>query len=265
MMLLVVIFCLVVAPVANAVEKHEGVNVMDAGFIHSDGAHVRFIRATGNKVDAEMSGTPLYLQNKVIHSPGFEKDDESCMFDKNRKTEYFTRIAREPNETLAFGSGWHSDLTFYKETPYLSTVMGIDLYNNKTNTLFKDMRHVLRDWDENVGIPLNGLYANHTDDFNYWALHPVVRSDVPGSPALFVNRAFTRNIIGDDTGLLEKLLTFIDEHKGSEFEVEWRMGQMLIWDNTYLQHSTPPVNHASNPLDQRREIRRVIVTGWVPI
>ena len=243
-----------------------GVSIVDARSVTSDGAHVRALRDNIHKVDREMSGTPLYLQNNIIHSPGFkEGDTESCMFNNSKRTEYFTRISREVNETLAFGSGWHSDLTFYKETPHLSTVMGIELFKDKTSTLFKDMRHVLNDWYKTGGERLEGLYAKHTDDTNYWNDHPVVRSDVPGSPALFVNRAFTRSIVGRDDDLLERLFDFIDNHTESEFEVEWKMGDMVIWDNTYLQHSAPPFDWDKNPPDSRREIRRVITTGWEPI
>ena len=248
---------------------NDGVWVMDARHIHSDGGHVRAIRSDlKTTVDAEMSGTPLYLQKRIIHSPGFkEGDTDSCMFDTTKVTKYYTRISREINETLAFGSGWHSDLTFYKITPHLSTVMGIELYNDKTSTLFKDMRHVLNDWNKIEGNEqLDGLYANHSDNHKYWAVHPVVRTDVPGSPALFVNRAFTRSIIGHEgSDLLDRLLDFIDNHKGSEFEQEWKMGEMLAWDNTYIQHSAPPFDWDKNPPDYRREIRRVITTGWEPL
>jgi alpha-ketoglutarate-dependent taurine dioxygenase len=251
------------------VSENAGIWLIDARHINTDGEHVRAIRGELHAtVGAEMSGTPLYLQNKIIHSPGFKGGDlKSCMFDTTRRTEYFTRISREINETLAFGSGWHSDLTFYKTTPHLSTVMGIELYNDTTITHFKDMRHVLSDWKkvEGDGV-LEGLYANHTDKHNFWAIHPVIRTDVPGSPALFVNRAFTRSIVGhENDDLLDRLLDFIDNHKDSEFEQEWGVGQMLIWDNTYLQHSAPPFDWDKNPLDHRREIRRVVTTGWVPI
>lgn len=250
----------------SVVSSHTGVSVIDAKKITSDGAHVRMFRDNFHKVDAEMSGTPVYLQNKIIHSPGFkEGDTESCMFDNSKRTRYFTRIAREVNESMTFGSGWHSDLTFYKVTPHLSSVMGIELFNDKTSTLFKDMRHVLNDWYKEGGESLDGLYANHTDNFNYWAIHPVVRTDVPGSPALFVNSAFTRSIVGRDDDLLERLLKFIDDHGASEFEIEWKIGDMLIWDNTYIQHSAPPFDWDKNPSDHRREIRRVVTTGWEPI
>lgn len=262
------VLCFLLTAVGKA--EQSGVWVVNARHISNDGAHVRALRTDLNAiVDPEMSGTPLYLQNRIIHSPGFkEGDNDSCMFDTTKTTKYFTRISREVNETVTFGSGWHSDLTFYKTTPHLSTIMGIDLYNDKTYTLFKDMRHVLNDWNKVEGNEsLEGLYANHTDNFNYWAVHPVVRTDVVGSPALFVNRAFTRSLVGghEDDNLLDRLLDFIDNHKESEFEQEWGMGDMLIWDNTYLQHSAPPFDWNKNPSDHRREIRRVVTTGWVPI
>lgn len=228
-----------------------------SSFIHLDEQHVAFMRTKGT-VDPEVSGTPLYLQNKIIHSPGF--DEDHCMF-KLTPTRYFTRIVREADEQLPFGFGWHADLTFYKKPPQMSSVMGIELFNNQTKTRFKDMRHVLKSWNEEVGIPLEGLFANHSDDFNYNTIHPVVRKDVPDDPSLYVNRAFTRNIIGEENNeLLEKLFDFIDNHKESEFEIEWTIDDMLIWDNSFLQHTAVKEN-----LHARREIRRVIVSGEEPI
>jgi alpha-ketoglutarate-dependent taurine dioxygenase len=191
---------------------------------------IRFGRIFGN-IDKVISGTPPYLQGKVVHSPGFEDGSDHCMFNVD-PTEYYTRIVKEPGEILSFGEGWHADLTYLKEPPAYSIIRAVELPGGKSRTMFKDMQQVLNDYPRKES--LLGLMANHSDNFNTSSIHPVVNRGM-----LYVNRAFTRNIIGkDDNGkLLNELLDFIDNHKESETVVEWTEDDIVMWDNRFVYHS----------------------------
>lgn len=199
-------------------------------------------------VDKVISGTPHYLSNKIVHSPGFEDGDEHCMF-KIKPTEYYTRIVKDPGDDLAFGEGWHSDLSYLENPPTFSIVRAVELPGNKTSTMFKDMGMVFRDFPNNERLV--NLMANHSDDFNTSSMHPVVKDG-----KLFVNQAFTRNIIGDeDNKLLDEILSFIDNHSKSEVVIDWTIDDIIIWNNDFLFHSA----NYNYPKDQRREIQRVVV------
>lgn len=192
------------------------------------------------KVDRYISGTPPYLQKKIDHS-----HDENCMFNIE-PTEYYTRIIKEKGEEI----GWHSDMSYLKNTPTFSIVRPVSLPDNKTSTMFKDMKMVLNDFPNNER--LINLYANHSDDFNTSSTHPVVRDGY-----LFVNRAFTRNIIGIDDGnvFLEQIFQFIDNHKESETLIKWEIDDILVWNNNFLFHTAV----YDYPKDEYREIQRVII------
>lgn len=208
---------------------------------------ITFGNALG-KVDRVKSGTPHYLTDRVVHSPGFEDGDDHCMFHVE-PTEYYTRIIKEPGELLSFGEGWHADLTFLRFPPSLSIIRGVELYNNISRTKFKNMTMVLEDYPRKE--ELLGLYANHSDNFNTSSIHPVINRGI-----LYVNRAFTRNIIGqEDNKLLEELFDFIDNHTASETIVEWTIDDILMWDNRFVYHSAV----YDYPKEARREIERVVV------
>lgn len=210
-------------------------------------------KAFGN-VDKIKSGTPQYLAKRVVHSPGFEDGDDHCMFNIE-STEYYTNIIKEPGEDLSFGEGWHADLTFFDSPPTYSIIRGVELPGNSSRTMFKDMKMVLDDYPKKN--ELHRLQANHSDNFNTSTVHDVVRNGV-----LYVNRAFTRNIIGmENNDLLEELFDFIDNHKESETIVEWTIDDILMWDNRFVYHSAI----YDYPKEERRHIQRVVVDGYINV
>lgn len=181
------------------------------------------------KIDKVKSGTPQYMSNSV---------DEQC----TDTTEYYTNIV---NDDLT----WHADLTFFKHPPVLSIIRGIELPNNTSKIIFKNMTMVLNDYPKRQALV--HLYANHSDGFNTSSIHPIVKNG-----ALYVNSVFTKNIIGvNDTAILDELITFIDKHKESETIVEWTIDDVLMWDNRLVQH----VDIYDYPKSMRREIQRVVV------
>merc|ERR1712170_206491 len=87
---------------------------------------------------------------------------------------------------------------------------------------------------------IGALRANHTDGAGRSAVHPVVRRDGI-EESLFVNKAFTREILGEeDNSLLESVLEFIDnmpiEHAESFLNIAWEKDQMVVWDNRFVAH-----------------------------
>jgi alpha-ketoglutarate-dependent taurine dioxygenase len=200
------------------------------GKLKSTEDFLHFARTFGN-IDKAISGTPPYIINNNL---------EHCI----EPTEYYTSIVEEPGDDNHF---WHSDLSYLAVPPNFSIVRAIELPYNKTKTIFKDMKMVFDDFPNNER--LIGIMANHSDNFNTSNIHSVVRGD-----RLFVNKVFTRSIIGYENNiLLNEILTFIDNHKESEIIIEWEIDDILIWDNNFVFHYDYPEE------ELRREIQRVII------
>lgn len=90
------------------------------------------------------------------------------------------------------------------------------------------------------------------------AEHPVVRTHpVTGRRFLYVNRGFTRRIVGLDDSESEALLQLLFrhcEHPGFQVRYEWSEGDVAIWDER------PTLHYAvADHYPQRREMARVNV------
>jgi sulfonate dioxygenase len=73
-------------------------------------------------------------------------------------------------------------------------------------------------------------------------VHPVVRRHpVTGDEALYVNRQFTRHIVGLKREESENILRFLYDHidKGGDVQarVKWQPGSVVLWDNRVTAHS----------------------------
>lgn len=101
----------------------------------------------------------------------------------------------------------------------------------------------------------NGETRGRTTRIGDGAEHPVVRTHpVTGRRYLYVNRGFTRRIVGLAPTESEALLELLFRHcERPEFQVryEWTVGDVAIWDER------PTLHYAvANHFPQRREIAR---------
>ncbi|MBK7950758.1 MAG: TauD/TfdA family dioxygenase [Deltaproteobacteria bacterium] len=165
----------------------------------------------------------------------------------------FTRDAT----TVGLENEWHGDGTF-RPMPTMGTMLrAIEVPEVGGDTLFADMsgafmllpaelrRRVvgltaIHDWSigayaAKYGDRLDALRAAHPP-----VAHPVViRHPATGRPTLFVNRLFTREIVGlrADEGeeLLAALCGMVDL---PEVQVRWRWepGSVALWDNVACNH-----------------------------
>ena len=164
-------------------------------------------------------------------------------------------IHADKDSPRANGEGWHSDVSCDPEPP-----MGSILYIKKCpprggDTLFASMYAAYEALSDRMKTYLDGLKAEHSGDHyrgqyaNYGiadkaeyprAEHPVVRiHPVTGRKALYVNKGFTRRLIGVPLDESEGILNYLYEHKANplfQCRFRWQENSIAFWDNRCVQH-----------------------------
>ena len=139
------------------------------------------------------------------------------------------KIYADKDSPRANGEGWHSDVSCDLEPP-----MGSILYIRQCpprggDTLFANMYAAYESLSDRMKTYLDGLTALHDGESTYRGLyanygvadrpaypraeHPVVRTHpVTGKKALYVNRGFTRHIVGIPRDESDAMLAYLYQH-----------------------------------------------------
>jgi taurine dioxygenase len=199
------------------------------------------------------------------------------------------RVHKPAGEPASFGTGWHTDNTFF-ECPSLGTVLyGEVIPPYGGDTLFASMTRAYDALSERMRAMLEGLVAVHsaaraydpavTGEAKYrgdapmtyrWSEavekqveHPVVRTHPEtGRKGLFVNPMFTQHIVGLTASESEALLAFLQSHATRpEFtcRFRWEPGSVAFWDNRCTQHYA-----MDDYRDFERVMTRVTIAGDRP-
>ena len=163
-------------------------------------------------------------------------------------------IHADEHSPRANGEGWHSDVSCDPEPP-----MGSILYIRRCppqggDTLFASMYAAYEALSERMKTYLAGLTALHDGEDVYRGLyagvadkpsypraeHPVVRTHpVTGRKALYVNRGFTRRILGVPLDESHAILEYLYQHAANplfQCRFRWRENSVAFWDNRCTQH-----------------------------
>ena len=166
------------------------------------------------------------------------------------------KIHADRNSSRANGEGWHTDVSCDEEPP-----MGSILYIKQCpphggDTLFASMYAAYEALSDRMKTYLEGLVAVHDGEQVYRgtyanlgvadkpvyprAEHPVVRTHpVTGRRALYVNRGFTRNIVGIPADESAAILGYLYDHMESplwQCRFRWTERAVAFWDNRCTQH-----------------------------
>ncbi|HVZ07871.1 TauD/TfdA dioxygenase family protein [Rhodopila sp.] len=184
---------------------------------------------------------PLHLHPAAPHAPGHPE---------------LMIIKADKDSSRANGEGWHSDVSCDAEPP-----MGSILYIKETpphggDTLFASMYAAYEALSDRMKTYLDGLTAVHDGEDAYRgtyanlgvadkpvyprAEHPVIRTHpVTGRKALFVNRGFTKRILGiprDESAGILSYLFGLAEDPLFQCRFRWRPDSIAFWDNRCVQH-----------------------------
>jgi taurine dioxygenase len=184
---------------------------------------------------------PLHIHPAAPHAPGHPE---------------LMVIHADKDSPRANGENWHSDVSCDPEPPLGSILYIRTCPPRGGDTLFASMYAAYDALSERMQRYLEGLTALHDGEPVYRGLyanygvadkpdypraeHPVVRTHpVTGRKALYVNRGFTRRILGIPRDESEGLLRYLYEHMENplfQCRFRWRANSVAFWDNRCVQH-----------------------------
>ncbi|KAF1812704.1 TauD-domain-containing protein [Eremomyces bilateralis CBS 781.70] len=209
-------------------------------------------------------------------SPTPEGHPELLIVHRNVNTSEFDFFLANRNS----GVGWHSDVSFEKQPPATTFLYALDVPGVGGDTAFVNQVEAYNRLSPAFKERLHGLKALHSGieqvEFSrkrggivkregVTSEHPIVRTHpATGEKALFVNKGFTRRIVGFKDEESEALLNFLYDHigRGIDYQarVKWAPGTVVIWDNRVTSHSAI-VDWTTG---ERRHLARITPQGEVP-
>jgi taurine dioxygenase len=176
------------------------------------------------------------------------------------------RVLKPAGEAAYFGTGWHSDNSFFAEPSAITVLYGETVPDVGGDTLFASMERAYEALSSPLRAFLDPLVAVHsagdaydprtTGDAKYKGEtaitytfseaiydeveHPVIRTHPEtGRRSLFVNPMFTQRIVALGANESAKLLELLYEHCARpdfSCRVRWEPGTLTLWDNRFVQH-----------------------------
>jgi alpha-ketoglutarate-dependent sulfate ester dioxygenase len=266
------------------------------------------IRKIGGRIGAEVTGTDLrdpgdfaeinaaLLEHKALIFRGAGLDDDGQIAFASRfgaLTQAHPTVPSvdgQPNILPVDGeegirsNAWHTDVTFVRTPPKVSTLRALVVPPYGGNTLIANAAAAYRDLPAELREFADRLWAVHTNDYDY-ALprrnsekaaeyrkvftstryqigHPVVRvHPESGERGLFIG-GFAGKIVGlsgtESRDILRIFQAYVTRPENI-LRVVWNPGDLVVFDNRITQHYAP-----DDYGDQPRRLHRVTVAGDAP-
>jgi taurine dioxygenase len=165
-------------------------------------------------------------------------------------------IRADKDSPRANGEGWHSDVSCDLEPPLGSILYIRQCPPRGGDTLFASMYAAYDALSDRMKVYLEALTAVHDGEQNYRgtyanfgiadkpsyprAEHPVIRTHpVTGKKSLYVNKGFTRRILGIPVDESDGILRYLYEHMANplfQCRFRWQENSVAFWDNRCAQH-----------------------------
>ncbi len=186
--------------------------------------------------------------------------------------------AGKPIGNLGDGEAvWHADMTYVDVPPKAAMLYSLEVPPSGGNTYFADMfaayetlpadlekaaegKVAVHDASRNSAGMLRKGYKEVTDvRETVGARHPLVRTDPQtGRKALFLGRRPNSYVLGLDVAQSEALLDTLWAHATQlRFAMchEWKVGDLLMWNNLSVLHRRDPFDPNSRRVMHRTQIK----------
>jgi taurine dioxygenase len=172
---------------------------------------------------------------------------------------------------------WHADMTYIDVPPKAAILHSLEVPPGGGNTYFADMFTAYETLPADMKRTAEGKIAVHDASRNsagflrkgyeevtdvretVGARHPLVRSDpATGRKALFLGRRPNAYIVGlevaDSEALLDALWAHATQRRFAMCH-EWRVGDLLMWNNLSVLHRRDPFDPNSRRIMHRTQIK----------
>jgi len=185
-------------------------------------------------------------------------------------------------ERVVNGATWHTDHSFTERPPMGTILYALVIPEKGGETSFCDMRAAYDALGDDMKQQVDGLRAVHAYESRRSprkmltrtdaekaetanVTHPLVRVHPPtGERALYMSTTRLDHIADIDLAEGDALVDELFAHATQDkfvYHHEWRVGDMLIWDNRCTMHHA----NGNYPRDQKRLMQRIMIEGEAPI
>ena len=179
-------------------------------------------------------------------------------------------------------SGWHTDDSYFEVPAKATMLQSLAIPDSGGQTKFSNTRRAWETLPEPRQRELAGLRAVHGYDTMRAparakkrtqeeidetpdVVHPLIRThDDTGRKAIYLNPNRTDRIVGWERAasdaVLDELYARITRPE-FQYHHEWRLGDLLLWDNRCLVHAV----NTDFPVGQKRLHQRILLKGTRPV
>ncbi len=178
-------------------------------------------------------------------------------------------------------AGWHTDDSYFEVPAKVTLLQSIEIPDCGGHTQFCNTRKAYDELLETDKERLDGLFAVHAYDTMRTparaqkrtkqeeaetpeVVHPLIRThEDTGAKAFYFNPNRTDRIVNMDRAESDALLDWVHgtiTQQKYRYDHEWRVGDILIWDNRCLVHSV----NVDFPVGQTRLHQRILLKGTRP-
>ncbi|MBT4137196.1 MAG: TauD/TfdA family dioxygenase [Candidatus Latescibacteria bacterium] len=178
-------------------------------------------------------------------------------------------------------SAWHTDDSYFEKPAKVTLLQGLKIPDSGGQTRFCNTQKAFEDLSETEKHRVDGLQVVHAYDTvraparaakrtpeeeaeTPDVIHPLIRThEDTGTKAFYFNPNRTDRVVDMERTKSDALLDWVDEmvtQSKYRYDHEWRVGDILIWDNRSVLHSV----NMDFPVGQRRLHHRILLEGERP-
>jgi len=172
---------------------------------------------------------------------------------------------------------WHTDMSYLQDPPKASILYALEIPPSGGNTYFSNMYRAYESLPEKLKLRINGLSLKHDGTYNSGGyvrqgvaavddpmkspgtFHPLVCTHPEtGRRMLYLGRRRNAYIGGlslaDSDALLDELWAYATRDELA-WGNEWRVGDLVLWDNRCTMHRRDPFDNSSRRVMHRTQVK----------